>query len=661
MKLSSDQKVAVAFGLALAFLAVLGWFGYSTPRAFIALTQARQQSVRILEHLAAFVSQMKDAETGQRGYLLTGKDEYLEPYELARGEVARELGELRQLSSADADYGRRLARLDELARRKLSELQRTIDVRRGDPEHGLAAALEIVGSDEGKRLMDEIRGAAADVERAEVSRRDGAAAEANRVAGRLVWVSALVGPVSLLLVAAAGWMVLRDVAERKRFDYIEQCFHFLIESLQEYAIYLLDPNGRIVSWNAGAQRLKGYQSHEVLGKHFSMFYTPEAIAAGRPERALETARTQGRYEEEGWRVRKDGTPIWGSIVMTAIRDAEGRLQGFGKVTRDFTDRKEAEDRIRRLNAELEERVRARTAQLSESNRSLLQKNQEVETFVYSVSHDLRSPLVNLQGFSQELKLVGKELRGLLDVPGLPDQVQKRGVELVDGDMAEAIRFIQSGVTRLSNIIDALLRLSRAGRVVYQWQAVDLGPVVRRVVESQAAVIAQKGATVEVGELPEVWGDPTAVEQVFANLIVNALNYLDPQRSGQIAIGTVDDGNGPATARADAVRTVFVRDNGLGIAQEVRDRIFRAFQRLHPEAAPGEGIGLTLVSRIVERHGGRIWFESAVGSGTTFFVALPVGPESAAVRASSAKPESSSPESPAASSVELAARVPVESS
>lgn len=241
-------------------------------------------------------------------------------------------------------------------------------------------------------------------------------------------------------------------------------------------------------------------------------------------------------------------------------------------------------------------------------------------FVYSVSHDLRSPLVNLQGFSRELGLAREDLQQILkgDVTAAD---RERALALADRDMSESIHFIQTAVTRLSSIIDALLRLSRAGRVEYHPKLVDLKPVIRRITEAMKGSIDAHGAEVVVGDLPPVWADATAVEQIFANLIGNAVNYLDPKRSGQIEVGTV-------TREVDGIEkpvTYFVKDNGLGIAESYLPKVFAIFQRLHGNVADGEGVGLALVRRVVERHGGKVWVESQEGVGSTFFVAFPPEP------------------------------------
>jgi signal transduction histidine kinase len=187
------------------------------------------------------------------------------------------------------------------------------------------------------------------------------------------------------------------------------------------------------------------------------------------------------------------------------------------------------------------------------------------------------------------------------------------------DIDESIRFIQTAVGRLARIIDALLRLSRAGRVEYQWQSVDIATVVEKIVEALHDTIAVKKAEVALGELPPARGDPTALEQIFANLIGNAVQYLDPSRPGRIEVGSVD---GSGLDKPAGLQVYYVKDNGLGIPEAYHHRMFTAFNRLHADAAQGEGIGLALVRRMTERHGGRIWLESSAGVGTTFFVALP---------------------------------------
>ncbi|WP_027801336.1 sensor histidine kinase [Paraburkholderia dilworthii] len=271
----------------------------------------------------------------------------------------------------------------------------------------------------------------------------------------------------------------------------------------------------------------------------------------------------------------------------------------------------------RIQARFHADLARRADELSRINESLRQQTQENEMFIYSVSHDLRVPLVNLQGFSKELIRACEELRAAVSDSSLATQTRQRIERVVDEDIGEALHYLQTAVLRASHIIDALLRLSRIGRVEYRQQKVEVHDIVPRVIDAMQGSIRARRAQVHVGELPAVWGDPTALEQVFANLIGNAVNYLDPSREGRIEIGTT-----PAPPGVQTLRIFYVRDNGLGIPAIALPRLFNAFQRLHGTAAAGEGIGLALVRRVVERHGGRVWAESTEGEGTTFYLSLP---------------------------------------
>lgn len=403
--------------------------------------------------------------------------------------------------------------------------------------------------------------------------------------------------------------VTRDLTERRRTEeelrQSEQRYRLLVDAVQDYAIFMLDPDGFVVTWNSGAERLKGYKADEIIGQHFSKFYPPERAAEGFPEQELKIARTEGRFEEENWRVRKDGTRFWANVVLSAVYNKNGQLQGFSKVTRDITDR-------RYLTDQLNERV----AELAETNRTLAEKNREVETFVYSVSHDVRGPLVNLQGFNREIQRSSQELLSVLESdPGVPANVLTRARSIVTADMRESSAFMESAVAHLGRIVDALLRLSRLGRVEYECAFINVSEVVKNVLRSLQGTIQEKGAEIVVKELPPVWADSSAIEQIFSNLIGNALRYSDPARRPRIEIG------GSSDASVGLAR-YYVKDNGLGIPESAIRVLFTAFRRFHPEAGPGEGMGLVMVRRVVERHNGKIRVESSEGQGSTFSLEFP---------------------------------------
>jgi signal transduction histidine kinase len=316
--------------------------------------------------------------------------------------------------------------------------------------------------------------------------------------------------------------------------------------------------------------------------------------------------------------------------LAVLADNAGRLAGNEPLAPIGTGRDEIarldqtlhETSRRLLEAErIQARFRAdlarRAGELARINETLRQQTQENEMFIYSVSHDLRAPLVNLQGFSKELIRSCDELRAAVRESSLAAETRRRIEQVVDEDIGEALHYLQTAVLRASHIIDALLRLSRVGRVEYRQQKVEVRDIVPRVIDAMQGSIRARRAHVSVAELPAVWGDSTALEQVFANLIGNAVNYLDPSREGRIEIGTT-----PAPPGVHSLRIFYVRDNGLGIPAVALPRLFNAFQRLHGNVAAGEGIGLALVRRVVERHGGRVWAESKEGVGTTFYLSLP---------------------------------------
>jgi hypothetical protein len=419
--------------------------------------------------------------------------------------------------------------------------------------------------------------------------------------------------------------VSRDLSDRRRAEQqlreSEERFRLLVESTLDYAIFMLDPDGNVASWNPGAQRIKGYTAEEVIGRHFSTFYTPDAVASGWPDYELKEAVRVGRFEDEGWRLRKDGTRFWANVVITAMRGADGTLRGFAKVTRDVSERKAHEERIGKLTDELRRRI----VELGATNHELTQKSAENESFVYSVSHDLRSPLVNLQGFSHELSLTSDSLKALLMDPAVPPAIQEQGLSLISNELGESLGFIRNAVRHLSNIIDGLLRLSRVGRVEYRFEPVDVHAVVTEILSAMHTSVTASGARIDLGPLPAVHGDRHAIGQIFANIIGNALTSFDRGTAGVVEI----------SATGDDPPVFSIRDNGIGIPAEYRAKIFQVFQHVHGSSRRGEGMGLAIVRRIVERHGGRIWFDSTPGRGTTFFFTL--APDAAA-RDGQLKPE-----------------------
>lgn len=414
--------------------------------------------------------------------------------------------------------------------------------------------------------------------------------------------------------------VTRDLSEQKKVEGLLlnmraqlDRYRVMAENVEEYAIYTLDSEGKVNSWSASAQKVIGFRQEEVLGQHYSFFFTPEDVAAGAPQRALDEAASTGRCLLEGWRKTRSGAVDWVNGELSALRDESGRLTGFIRIAHSATKQKTLEESLRRLAGELESRVAERTRQLESTIAELRQKNEEVEAFVYIVSHDLRAPLVNVLGFVQELQMSCAAMKHLLEARQLPADLKDQLNAVMDEEIAGALNFIASSSQKFERLINALVRLSRQGRQVYQRVRVDMNSVAATAVAELKAVIEEAGAEVRILQLPPCFGDANALGQIVSILIANAVKYRDPRRALRIEVGGAEE---------EGLAHYWVRDNGLGIPEAGKSRLFQVFQRLHPQQGPGEGMGLAIAHRIIERHGGKIWAESHEGRETTFHLTLP---------------------------------------
>jgi len=362
-------------------------------------------------------------------------------------------------------------------------------------------------------------------------------------------------------------------------------YQLLIESVRDYAIFVLDADGRVATWNIGAERLKGYKPSEIIGRHFSTFYGEEDLKARKPWKELEVAIAEGRVEDEGWRIRKDGTRFWANVIITALRDDSGNLIGFAKVTRDLTERRLAElkaiDDARRL---------------SESEAA----NKAKADFLAAMSHELRTPLNAIGGFAQLMSM---------GVHGPVSEQQKEDLDRISASQRH-----------LLGIINDILNFSRieAGRIEYHIVPFDLAATIKSVFDMVQPLALNKSINLVIEDCPPgimALADISKTEQILINLVSNAVNFTPAGGAITIGCGFVDSGV-----------WVRVRDTGVGIAEDKQETIFEPFVQVGRSFTTGHrgtGLGLAISREMARGMSGDLTVESQPGKGSSFTVWLPM--------------------------------------
>jgi PAS domain S-box-containing protein len=525
-----------------------------------------------------------------------------------------------------------------------------------------------------------------------------------------IMLSPLESPEGILVTAAIRNISVRKAAEKhlaqmesrrrvveEALRQSEEQYRMLLDGVKDYAIFMMDPQGRIVSWNAGAERIKGYTAEQIIGRNFSCFFPPADIERGRPEEVLRMTAAEGRHEEQGMRVRKDGSRFLAGVTFTALRDPAGRLRGFSEFSHDLSESKESEAKYRGLleaapdamvvvnqggeivllNFQAEKRFGyhrdelvgqkvkniipegfaerlladgTRTAadalaqqigtgielsglrkdgsrfpieimlsplespagilvtaairdisvrkkseeQMLKTTRELKRSNEELQQFAYVASHDLQEPLRMVASYTQ---LLASRYKGRLD-----------------SDADEFIAYAVDGANRMQGLIQDLLAYSRAGTNAKAIREVSSENALKSAIKNLRATIQESAAVVTHDSLPAITADETQLAQVFQNLIGNAIKYRGAEVPRVHLSATKNGGD----------EWIFsVRDNGLGIDPQYFERIFILFQRLHGQNEfNGTGIGLAICKKILERLGGRIWVDSQLEKGSTFYFSLP---------------------------------------
>jgi len=593
---------------------------------------------RVLTELEATLSTLKDAETGQRGYLLTGEERYLEPYHSAIARINQQVVGLQQLTADNNRQQQRIRDLKIAIDSKLAELQETINLRR---QQNLEAALRQVKTDRGKQIMGDIRQQIAAMTAEETQLLQQRARESQKSANLTILTFTVAALVNFLLMVLVYYLVkrdrtLRDNAEIKQNQLLEQLEHdrHSLELTKErfrraildapLPIMLHAENGEVLQINGAWTELSGYEYSEIPTIEDwteKAYHSRKSLVQADIDRLhqLNARISEGEYMIA---TASGETRIWDFYSAPLGQLSDGRSLVISTAI-DVTTRKQAEAEIRMLNATLERRVELRTTQLQAAN-------EELEAFTYTVAHDLRAPLRGMQGLAEALL---EDYRDLLDELG----------------QEYAQQIVNSG-QQLEELIQDLLAYSRLSRADLSLQVLELESVVTEAIAMVQADAKSRHAQISVGSpLPAVIAHRVTLVQVIANLLTNAIKFVEgappqvqiwaeeieqPQEGetdnetvGEFTRATVGQWEHSQLLMASSLLPVciirlWVEDNGIGIAPEHQKRIFRVFERLHGiESYPGTGIGLAIVKKGVNRMGGQVGVESQLGQGSRFWIQL----------------------------------------
>jgi PAS domain S-box-containing protein len=589
-------------GLALMLLPSLALFGieiYQISRIVPELRQSQElvgHTIDVITTAQSLERAIQDAVRGQRGFLITGNEEYLEPYKWGVQQVPVIFSALRKLTSDNPEQQRRWPDLEHQIDIKLAELRRSIEARQ---THGFDADRGIVETNvglESMRAIDRLLDTAIATETDLLKERQAMGEAAER---RAAIASMIALAIAVALMGTGGALLTigsrRLLRSERDLHASERRFRLMVSGIKDYALFMLDPEGRVISWNLGAERMQGYSPEEIIGRHFSCFYRSEDIEAGEPQRLIQTALTNGSVSAEGWRVRKDGSRFWASVLLTAIRDDRGSLQGFAKLTRDITERVEAEVALAR---EREERERA------EQMLRQVEKLDVLGQLTGGIAHDFNNMLGVITG---NLEILQMRLGSL------------------DARIADPIRHAMEAADRSAVLTQQLLAFSR--RQPLAPTAVEVNRLVSGMSNLLHRTLGENIAieTVLAAGLWPALADVNQLENALLNLALNARDAMPDGGKLTIETGNVYLDEAYAAAHAEVTEGQYVMlavtDTGTGMSRELIDKAFEPFFTTKPSGR-GTGLGLSQVYGFIKQSAGHIEIYSEVGLGTTVKLYLP---------------------------------------
>ena len=562
-------------------------FGQNVPR----LRQSQERvahTFKVIEATRRLELALHDAERAQRGFLITGEEAYLQPYVAANRKVPVLLARVKELTAGNPEQQRRWQVLEGQIEAKARVLENAVDARRSQ---GAEAARQLVRSNAGLDAMlavDRVIDAAIAAESELLQRREERVAGEERTAA---WISAAGAGLALLAMLIGGVLVVigfrRIAASEGALRRSEEQLRLMISNVRDYAIFMLDPAGKVASWNQGAALITGHGSEEVLGKHFRQFYPPEELKAGTPDRQIDLAAREGSAEAEGWRLRQDGSRFWASSVLSAIRDEQGRLRGFANITRDLTERRAMEERIRQS-----------------------QRLEAVGQLTGGIAHD----------FNNMLTVIMSSIGAL----------QRRGA-VPDAKESGRLHVMMQAARNAAALTRRLLAFSRQQPL--DPKPLDLNQLVAGMSELLRRTLGERIGieTVLAAGLWRTLADSNELESAILNVAINARDATPGQ--GRLTIETsnvmLDDAYAATRpeVRPGQYAMLAISDSGSGMPPDIVAKVFDPFFTTKP-AGQGSGLGLSQVYGFVKQSGGHISIYSEVGHGTTVKLYLPRLPGSA---------------------------------